>query len=63
MATWLVVTALFLAFQTGYWIGRRQRIEHPFDWKQHALNEGWVHRRHISDPNHYARDGEYIWRD
>jgi|tagenome__1003787_1003787.scaffolds.fasta_scaffold20053709_3 hypothetical protein len=61
MATWLVVTALFLAFQTGFWIGRRQ--QQPWDWKQHALNEGWVQQRHIDDPSHYTRGGDYIWRD
>ncbi len=63
MATWLVITAIFFAFQTGYWIGRRQRPEREWDWTMHALNEGWIHQNHLNDPDHYSRDGKYIWRD
>jgi membrane protein DedA with SNARE-associated domain len=62
---WLAGTAaIFFAFQTGYWIGRRQvGDDKHWDWKPTALNEGWVHQRHIDDPRHYTRSGDYIWRE
>jgi hypothetical protein len=52
-----------LALNTGYWIGRRQRPDDNWDWTLHALNEGWLHQNYLNDPDHYSRDGKYIWRD
>ena len=59
----LTFVAIFFAFQTGYWIGRRQRIERPFSWEDHAVAKGWVHRNYHDDPTHYLPNGDYIWRD
>jgi hypothetical protein len=64
MLNFLIVVAIILAWNGGYWVGRIHRPSQNWDWRPTALQNGWVHKLYLSDPEHHDEMGRYkYWGD
>lgn len=55
----IIAIVAIACWNWGYWVGRIQRPDTTWDWRPTAIDQGWVHKLHITDPTHHDEYGRY----